>query len=159
MESRTLSELLRPEAVLLPLVVPDREAAISALAGTLALSGPASERERLIRAVLAREAAGSTGLGAGVAVPHARSPRLTAPLLAAGLAPVPIDFRSADGKPVSLVFLLAVPEKDPAAHLQALAALSRVAADKKLLRRLNKAASSEELYGLLAGVPLAPAVE
>ncbi|MCX5789684.1 MAG: PTS sugar transporter subunit IIA [Elusimicrobia bacterium] len=150
---KLLSAVLRPEAVLVPLNAATREAAIGALVERLEIPGMAQDRERLKSAVLKREAAGSTGLGRGVAAPHARSSRITAPLLSVGLAPEPIDFRSADGQPVTLVFLVAAPEADPAAHLKILAALSRLTNEKRLLNRLNKAASARELYELLAEVP------
>jgi mannitol/fructose-specific phosphotransferase system IIA component (Ntr-type) len=107
-----------------------------------------------LASILAREAAGSTGLGGGVALPHARSARLASPLLAVGRTSVPIDFGSADGQPVSLIFLLAASASDPKGHLKALAALSRTAADKKLVRRMLKAATGKDLYGVLAGVPV-----
>lgn len=152
---QTLSEFLKPESILVPLKAVSRDEAISALIDVLALQGSLHEgRDTLKAAMIAREKAGSTGLGNGVAVPHARSPRITAPMMSAGLLAPPIDFGSADGKPVSLVLLLAVPEADPTAHLKALAALSRLASDKKLLRRINKAASSRELHDLISGFPL-----
>jgi len=150
--AQQLSDLLRPESVLAPLRAGSRDEAISALVEVLPLLREG--RGALKAAILAREAAGSTGLGNGVAVPHARSPRIAAPLMSAGLVAPPIDFRSADGQPVSLVLLLAVPAADPTAHLKTLAALSRLASDKKLLRRLSKAASGLEFYDLIAGFPL-----
>ena len=151
---KLLSAVLRPEAVLVPLNAATREAAIGALIDTLDIPGAPQDRERLKSAVLKREAAGSTGLGRGVAAPHARSSRLAAPLLSVGLVPEPIDFGSADGQPVTLVFLVAAPEADPTAHLKVLAALSRLTNDKRLLSRLNKASSAQRLYELLAEVPL-----
>jgi fructose PTS system EIIBC or EIIC component len=149
----TFANLLHPDSVLVPLRAEDRDAAISLLVDVLHLpEGPAG-RAPLKAALLAREAAGSTGIGNGVAIPHARSLKISAPLLAAGLAAQPIDFKAADGKPVTLVFLLAVPAADPKSHLAVLAALSRMALDKKLLRRLNKAASPDEFHAILAEIP------
>ncbi len=151
---RTLSDLLRPEAVLVPLRAATAAEAVSALADLLPLTGPPEDRAALKAAVLAREAAGSTGIGTGIAIPHARWPKAEAPMMAAGLASTPIDFRSADGRPVSLIFLLAVPAADYAAHLKALAAVSRLGSDKALLRKLLRASTPGELHSLVAGVPL-----
>ncbi|MDE2490332.1 MAG: PTS sugar transporter subunit IIA [Elusimicrobia bacterium] len=151
--AKTLADLLGPKSVLVPLKTATLADAVSQLVGALPLDAP-EDRAALKAAVLAREAAGSTGIGAGVAIPHARWAKALRPLMAAGLSERPIDFKSADGRPVSLVFLLAVPIADYAAHLKALAAVSRLAADKTLLRRLLKAPSAEALYGLLAGAPL-----
>ena len=98
--------------------------------------------------------AGSTGIGNGVAIPHARTTQITSACLAVARAAEPIDFKSADGRLVTLVFLLAVPDKDPKSHLAVLAALSRMAMDKKLLRQLGKAASPEELRALISAIPI-----
>lgn len=156
MEPQRLGDLLHPLSVLVPLVAADRDQALEALVCALPFDHGDDENARraLTEAALARERAGSTGIGDGVAIPHARSAKLTSPKLSVGLSARPIDFNSADGKPVSLIFLLAVPESDPKSHLKALAALSRVAMDKKLLRQLTKAASPEALYALLAERPI-----
>jgi len=147
-----LTELVAPASILVPLEAPDRETAIAKLVDALALDGGAPERDKLRAAVLAREAAGSTGLGNGVAIPHARTPRVRAPRLAVGRAAAPIDFKAADGEPVSLIFLLAVPEADPRAHLRVLAALSALASDRKSLRALQRAETAEEIRERLASV-------
>lgn len=156
MEPQRLSDLLRPESVLVPLPADGPARAVEVLADALLFDSPADPKgkQELIAAVLERERAGSTGIGNGVAIPHARSPRLTAPRLAVGLAPRPLDFKAADGKPVALIFLLAVPDSAPKSHLKTLAALSRIAMDQKLHRQLLKASSPKELYELLAGRPL-----
>jgi len=149
-----LSDLLRPNAVVIPLRAESREQAVSLLVDALDLPVPQKNRDELKSAILAREAAGSTGIGNGVAIPHARAEQITSAHLAVGRAAQPIDFKSADGKPVTLVFLVAVPAADPKSHLAVLAALSRLALDKRLLRRLNKADSPEELRAVLAGLPV-----
>ena len=92
--------------------------------------------------------------GPGAAQKHARSQRLTRPRLAVGKTSCPVDFKSADGKPVSLIFLLAVPEVAPQSHLRVLASLSRIALDKKFLRGLIKSSSAQELFELVAGIPV-----
>ncbi len=149
-----LADILPPASVIVPLEAVDLETAVTLLVEALALSGSAPDREELRQAVLAREKAGSTGIGKGIAIPHARTRRTAKPTLAAGRLERPIDFAAADAQPVSLVFLLAVPESDPRSHLKALAALSRMAADAKLLKALNRAATPEDLLRLLGPLPL-----
>jgi PTS system nitrogen regulatory IIA component len=153
MPSRTLADLLRVESVLVPMPGATRENAITALVAVLPVGDPVVKRE-LLAAVLAREAAGSTAIGEGVAIPHARSPRVSVPLLAVGRAAAPIDFHAADGLPVTLVFLLVVPAAEPSFHLKTLAALSRIASDKDLLRRLNASADPRHLFELIASRPV-----
>ncbi len=150
----TLGDLLTPRRAIIPLKTGDLAGAVSALAKTLDLPGGEEARLAFEAAVLAREAAGSTGIGKGVAIPHARAAALDGLRLAAGLAKPPVDFKSADAKPVSLIFLLATPESQPSAHLKALAALSRAALDAKLVSRLNKAESPAKFSELLASVAL-----
>lgn len=153
MEPQRLSDLLSPESVLVPLAADGPSGAVRALVESLPLE--ADGRPELAAAVLERERAGSTGIGNGVAIPHARSSRLAAPRLAVGLAARPLDFKAADGKPVNLVFLLAVPDSAPKSHLKTLAALSRLAMDQKLLRQLQKSSTPAELFSLLAPRTLA----
>ncbi len=150
----TISDMLSPASVLVPLPAADREAAITLLIEAIALPGSPEQRGVLREAVLLREKAGSTGIGKGVAIPHARTPLVSKPRLAAGRAAKPIDFSAADAQPVSLIFLLAVPESDPRSHLQALATLSRLASDAKLLKSLNRASTPQEFLKLLSVLPL-----
>lgn len=149
MPSPTLEQLLRPASVLLPLEAADKAQAVKALIATLGIGG-AAEQQELETAVLDREKAGSTGLGRGVAVPHARSRLVSKPALAVGIARDPIDFASIDKLPVRVIFLLIVPQTDYPTHLKTLAALSRLASDKAKLRRLEKAGSPGDIRSLLA---------
>ncbi|MBI5596551.1 MAG: PTS sugar transporter subunit IIA [Elusimicrobia bacterium] len=148
-----LSDVLSPESVLVPLTARSMEEAVKLLVEALPLTA-AQDRGGLEAAVLTRERAGSTGLGSGIAVPHARTTLLTVPRLAVGVAAVPLDFKAADGRPVDLVFLLAAPAEDSKAHLRSLAALSRVGSDVKLLARLRRAGSAAAIYSLLADLPV-----
>lgn len=154
MQPKTLSDILSPRSVLVPLETTTRDGAIAALTDALVFPGTPQERSLLRDAVLARELVGSTGIGHGVAIPHARSAKVKSPLLAAGLAAAPIDFKSADGTPARLIFLLAVPAADYAIHLKVLAALSRMGSNKALVRRLLAAPDAAALFALLAEVSL-----
>ena len=97
-----------------------------------------------------REKLGSTGFGRGVAIPHARIPDLNRPVGAFLRLTSPVAFDAADGMPVSMVFGLLSPETAGAAHLHALAAISRLMRDEAMHRALGDAPSAEALYGLLS---------
>ena len=99
-----------------------------------------------------REAIGSTGFGRGVAIPHARIDGLSRPVAAFLRLNASVDFESADGVPVDLVFGLLSPENAGAAHLHALAAISRMMRDERMHHALVEAKRAEELYGLLCNV-------
>jgi len=112
----------------------------------------AIDRTLLLDGLKAREALGSTGFGRGVAMPHARIPGISRPVSAFLRMAAPVQFDAADGVPVDFVFALISPEQAGAAHLQALAAISRTMRDERMCERLAKATSPEELYGILSNV-------
>lgn len=99
-----------------------------------------------------REKLGSTGFGRGVAIPHARIPDLNRPVAAFFRLDSPVGFAAADGMPVDLVFGLLSPEQAGAAHLHALAAISRMMRDEAMHAALSEAPGPEALYALLANV-------
>ncbi len=99
-----------------------------------------------------RENLGSTGFGRGVAIPHARIPDLQRPVAALMKLRHPANFDAADGLPVDLVFGLLSPENSGAAHLHALAAISRLVRDESMRDALADAPDEEAIYGLLTNV-------
>lgn len=99
-----------------------------------------------------REKLGSTGFGRGVAIPHARISGIQRPVAALLRLNHPVDFGAADGLPVDLVFGLLSPENSGAAHLHALAAISRMVRDEDMRDALADAPDEEAIYGLLTNV-------
>jgi len=97
-----------------------------------------------------REKLGSTGFGRGVAIPHARIPDLGRPVAVFFRLEAPVAFDAADGMPVDMVFGLLSPEAAGAAHLHALAAISRMMRDEAMHAALAEAPGGEALYALLA---------
>jgi PTS system nitrogen regulatory IIA component len=106
----------------------------------------------VLERVTEREALGSTGFGRGVAIPHARIPQLGRPVAAFLRLEAPVAFEAADGMPVDLIFGLLSPEHAGAAHLHALAAISRMMRNDAMHSALSQAPSDEALYGLLSNV-------
>lgn len=99
-----------------------------------------------------REELGSTGFGRRFAIPHARLPDLARPVAVFLRLESPVDFNSADGIPINLVFGLLSPEGAGATHLHALAAISRLMRDERMHEALDAAPSAEALYSLLCNV-------
>lgn len=99
-----------------------------------------------------RERLGSTGFGRGVAIPHARIDGLARPVAVFLRLDAPVGFDAADGLPVDIVFGLLSPEQAGAAHLHALAAISRLMRDDRMRQSLAEAPGTEALYGLLCNV-------
>ena len=140
--------LIGPEAVLASLKASGKKALLAELAGRAAAVFKLDER-RLFDRLLERERLGSTGIGGGIAIPHARMASLAKPVgLFARLAH-PIDFDAIDERPVDVVFLLAAPEGAGADHLKALARVSRLLRDRALVDKLRATENAEALYALL----------
>src|SRR5688500_5022646 len=107
-------------------------------------------RSVVFESLFARERLGSTGLGQGVAIPHGRIKGLKEALGAFLRLAQPVPFDAPDGNPVTLVFVLLVPEKATEKHLQILSELAQMCSDKALREAMGHAADANALYGLIA---------
>lgn len=115
--------------------------------------------ERVIFGVLLeRERLGSTGVGAGVAIPHGKLAGLSELSAIFARLREPIEFESVDERPVDLIFVLLAPESAGADHLKALARISRLLRDDGVCQRLRGADNADALYAVLTGPEVAPAV-
>ena len=110
---------------------------------------PGLTAEAVQAALAAREQLGSTGLGAGFALPHARMEGLNAYVGLFVRLAKPIDFDAIDGKPVTLVFVLLIPSETTIPHVAALAAISRKFRDADLVTSLRHAKTHVEAYRFL----------
>ncbi len=99
--------------------------------------------------LVAREKLGSTAMGGGVAIPHARLAGLKSIVGLFARLEKPVDFEAADGQGVDLVFVLLAPEESGADHLRALARVSRLLRDSELRRKLRQTTESPALYALI----------
>lgn len=104
--------------------------------------------ERVLEALLEREALGSTGLGSGVAVPHARVPGLNRVTGVFVRLDAPVAYGSVDDQPVDLMFALFAPPAAGAEHLRALAAVSRALRSSEMRERLRQAHTADAIRAL-----------
>jgi nitrogen PTS system EIIA component len=121
----SLASLTRPDLIFTGLQAADRSEVLHELAGRLVRCGVGRNAGELFRELWDREQLGSTGIGNGIAIPHCKVAGLKKPLVALGLVPAGVDFGAADGQPAVLFVLVISPSESPAAHLQALALVSR----------------------------------
>ena len=143
-----LSEIMQPDRVIAGLRVRDK-AHLTAELSRGAAAALKLEPSNIEAALTARERLGSTGLGRGFALPHARVSGLDRFFgLFARLAR-PIAFDAIDEQPVDLVFLLLIPENRKESHVAVLAAISRRLRDQGVAQQLRKAINSADLYHLL----------
>ncbi len=143
-----LGDLLTPARIRVPLKGRSKQAVLNELVHLVADNG-GEQFEDILRAVAAREAMLSTGMGYGVAIPHGKSPTLPDLRLAAGTTGEPVSFDALDGQPVRLFFLLAGPESASGAHVKALSRISRLVRREPFRQRLLQARDSEEFYRFL----------
>jgi PTS system nitrogen regulatory IIA component len=144
-----IADFLTPERIALEVRVRDKSALIAEIARQFARTTPRLQPETVQAALLAREQLGSTGLGNGFSLPHARIEGLDAYLGLFLRLSRPIDFEAIDGKPVQLVFVLLIPSESSTPHVAALAAISRRFRNADLVTRLQKAKTPVEAYGFL----------
>jgi len=110
------------------------------------------ERQQLYQAVVEREKLVTTGVGYGVAFPHAKTKAVKGIVVAFGRSNPGIDFEAMDRKPVHLFFLIAAPEDAIGAHLNVMARLSYIMKNEKVRERLMKITSPKELLEILDSV-------
>jgi PTS system nitrogen regulatory IIA component len=143
-----LHDLLAPDAVLERVSAGTRKALFQHLA-THAANAYGLDAAAVADVVAAREKLGSTGFGGGVATPHGKVPGLERVCGVFARLAQPIDFAAVDDLPVDIVFLLLSPPDAGAAHLKALARVSRALRDKAFVANLRGAASRDALVALL----------
>lgn len=145
-----ISELLQDSFIDLQIDASDRNMAIDKLSSMLYGSGRVTDHEHFVSAVLEREKLGSTAIGAGIAIPHARANTVSEVSIAFARSGKGIDFNSVDGDPVHLIFLLAAPVESGSLYLKLLARISRLLRYQDLIEDLKKATTKEEVIRIIA---------
>ena len=140
-----LAMLLPPDHAITGLRATGKPGLLAALAARAAAS-TGLDAAAIAAALLGREALGSTGFGAGLAVPHARLAGLAAPAGFLARLARPIDYAAIDAAPVDLVFLLLTPQGEDATHLAQLAAISRRLRDPAVAAALRAAPTAQALH-------------
>lgn len=141
-----VARYLKPGCVVLDLKAADKRTGMEELLKTFADSGavPRNRTDDLLRILIERENLSSTGLGNGIALPHAKIDAIDRILVAFGLSRKGIDFQAPDGEPAHYIFLVLAPTNESGEYLKALAAISTVMKDKANRRRLLHAKTLEE---------------
>jgi PTS system fructose-specific IIA component/PTS system nitrogen regulatory IIA component len=147
-----ITDFIIREAMLPVVAARTKEAVIRELVASLKKSGQviAADEENIVKAILRREQLGSTGIGRGVAIPHAKHESVGKLIGTVAIAPEGIPFDSLDNEPVYiLVMLLYAPER-PGEHLRALEAVSRLLRDEKFCQSLRQAKTQDEMWRVLS---------
>lgn len=140
-----LHNYLRPDLVLLDLDCSGVEDTLRCMVRTLFESGVIEHEDTVFQALLEREAAQSTGIGGGVAIPHAVCPELESTVLELALSREGIDFRALDDEPVHSLFLLLSPPSQSSTHIKLLARIARLMRQPDFQKRMLEASSPEAI--------------
>ncbi len=147
-----LSEILKPEAVKIVSETTSKKRLFQRL-GDVAQDAYGCKMSHAVEALLEREALGPTGVGHGVALPHARLPDITNVHGLFLKLERPLDFDAVDRLPVDLIFALIAPEAAGVQHLKALAAVSRTMRDIDICAKLRANHSADTLHTVLTAGP------
>jgi mannitol/fructose-specific phosphotransferase system IIA component (Ntr-type) len=148
----SLPQLVTPDCVILELAETDHEEVVLEMIGHLAKIGKIASNDcyPFGNAVLERESHVGTGLGSGVAIPHARVKGLKETIAVFGRSQEGVDFDSPDNAPSHLICLMLVPEEKVAQHLQILSELSKIFGQSELREQFENASSVEEICALFS---------
>ena len=130
----------------------DKWTAIDELADLISSSSDGSEANTLVDDILEREYKGSTGIGKGIAIPHARTAGVKSLVGALGVSRRGIDFESEDGQPCHMVFLILAPPEESTTYLKALSAVAFIGKDEAIMSKLTSASSPDEVISVLEKV-------
>jgi len=145
----TLPDLLEARLIKVPLEGVTKDEVIAELVEVMVRARKVNDRAGVLDALYRREARGSTGIGSGVAVPHARHASAGEVLLAVGVAPDGVEFESADDEPVHVVFLLVAPQDRPDLAVQALADVGLLMQVPGVCEKLAAARSAAEVADIV----------
>jgi fructose-specific phosphotransferase system IIA component len=147
-----IMDFLSKKAIVLDLKSGKKEEVIKEMVDALIAAGEIEKRAKpkLIDALMARESLGSTAIGQGIAIPHAKSDCVEKLLGAFGLSRKGVDFDSLDGEPAHIFFLLVAPQDSAGPHLKALARISRLLKDKYFRDSLRSASDEKSVIRIIS---------
>ncbi|WP_050606895.1 PTS fructose transporter subunit IIABC [Clostridium niameyense] len=144
-----ITDLLKKDAIELNPKLETKKDAIDKLVGLMDNTGALTDKEQYKNAVLEREKLSTTGIGDGIAIPHAKSKAVKEPRLSAMVVKHGLDYESLDGSPSKLFFMIAVPEGENNFHLDVLARLSTMLMNEEFRNSLINAKDKEEFLKLI----------
>ena len=148
-EKLKVLDFLDPSAVLVELTATTKRGVLEELTGLLEKSGKIKDAKATVDILMEREKLGSTGIGQGIAIPHAKTDQTTQVAAAFGLSRRGIAFDSLDGEKVHLFFLLVAPPDAAGLHLKALARISRLLKDKFFRQSLRDVKDVAEVLKII----------
>ena len=143
-----IKDILAPESMIMALKATNKEDAIKEMADLEVKTDIVNDEDEFIKSIWARENESTTGIGEGIAMPHARNKTINKARVLFAKSEKGIDYNSLDGQPVHLFFMITAPDGADNTHLEALAKLSGLLIDPDLVNALKKAQTPEEVIQL-----------
>ncbi len=144
-----ITDLLRKDGIALGVGAADQNAAIDKLIELHSQVGNLKDAEEFKKAILAREEKGSTAVGMGIAVPHGKSAAVASAGVTAITIPEGIDYKSLDGNPSKLFFMIAAPDTAADTHLEVLSKLMTLLMDQSFSQKLIDAKTPDEFLDII----------
>jgi len=144
-----LTEILQPDCIKVPLQATEKKDAIFELVDLMAERDVVDNPDTVKTAVWERESTRTTGIGHGLAIPHGKCDCKTGLSMAIGKPEKPIEFKSIDGRPVSVIILLISAADQTGPHIQALATISRMMTNDRFRDAIRDAPDAETVYKLI----------
>ena len=145
-----IRDLLMKDIMIMDLKATTKAEVIDEMVHNYFVKGIISDEELYKKDILAREAQSSTGMGEGIAIPHAHDTAVNKPAVMFARSEKGIDYDSMDGKPAHLFFMIAAPEGGDNTHLQALAALSQVLMNPDVVNALKASTTADQVQDIFA---------
>lgn len=140
-----ITDLLTEDTIVLDLKARTKKEVIEELANVLEKTGKLHDRQTFIEAIFAREAQSTTGIGEGIAIPHAKTKAVRMPAVVFGRSKEGIDYDALDGKRSHLFFMIAAPEGADNTHLEALSRLSTLLMDSSFRSKIENASTKQQI--------------
>lgn len=148
-KGKKIADYINEETVNLDLKSKVKNMVIKELYGAIKDSDSIKNKELGLSDIYAREELGSTGIGKGVALPHAKTKAVDELIITFGISKNGVSYNSMDGEDVNIFFMFLCPEKKTQEYLKVLARISRLIRDEKFVDNLLKADSNEEIIKII----------
>jgi len=148
-EKLKILDFLSPSSISIDLTATTKKGVLDELVGLLAKEGKIKDGKATVEVLLEREKLGSTGIGQGIAIPHAKTDQAQDVVAAFGLSRRGVSFDALDGEPVHLIIVLVAPPDAAALHLKALARISRLLKDKFFRQTLRDVKDKNEVLRII----------
>lgn len=145
-----IKDILSPESMIMDLKATTKDEAINEMADLEVATGIVNNKEKFVESIWAREKESTTGIGGGIAMPHARNEYINKARVLFAKSEKGVDFDSLDQQPVHLFFMITAPAGADNTHLQALAKLSSLLINPNLVEKLKAAKTAEEVIDLFS---------